>query len=1107
MFTVKTKKDTVKAQKAKAQKAKAQKTKAQKTKQGIVGQLTALLKQTQGKGKDCNKKAVADQLWSIVGQKTTIKITKAQDHQIKHLSTSTLLDMSGSMTWGARFMSLCKILATLRSLHENQPVKLRGFGEQKINDTRNYMFNGTLGNFVDSGLLHKRAFNSATYTTSISGSLKEMDPQLLVFIGDGDFDDGQFSRAIDDLLQSGWLKNLQCIVMLFPSGVPDETVDSLARALSAVLKKVTSRMINLEIVKPKDNDSKLGTVINESRWTVRIPDNQVLLGGSDGIVVPKTATPKDIAATLQTVNDKLVWKNEILHLIGVMLRLARVNPSILLKGQYAKVHAILGNMKNLSIDGYSVQQLYFDKFSDIKGKALTEDKNALSQLIAMAQRMSSSKIDIAILRVLCKKLMFIVPYKDGKKVDKETLDEMVRKAISDKSGYYMHELLKIMFHRSSKVNERADYQVMTSLRGGLMIPDPKMCADNDDGDAWSYRTALLKSLQNFFQILGKDFTQPLGGGKLFMTLLYILSSRELEIPDELREMIKHVIFCPANPAVGAKYLTESLGLNVKKKEPVLKDEFYTGMNAFMLYNLFVTWSSIIPKNKTLAATKPYICGIYKTYKMKHVLDSLLSTKYGITSVKPDADPTSNRTIVLLPHANQGGYNDPAVRLPSAFIGGIQSAINLDLNLSGLSGCIPLTYIDNPFNKETLQIVKAHAETLIGTENSKQRKKITAFVNRIHKPLGTDVVHLSEKKLVILGQVSEDQYKPLLEHLMQLFTEWKVADMNRLSTPDTLASDLLVRKEREDIIRKLVSDCNPPMKEVTHDLNANETKELVLQVYPHLQHVFEMPSKRVAIEKAFENLTEKGAFGDVQPNTVQDPNMQKVVDIYRKEMEPQPGSESASSLDCQICLDSFTRQNRAWFPCGHAMCKACHTRYCRKILQEIETIDQLPLAKCACPTCRQYCILTKDAKFDEIHTFFNDGNKIEDKGIYKYCQDCNKVFCSGYKDCQDHSGALRDKCEDCTKVQYFECPECGVKCQHGGGCDMMRCCGLGYHCPAERGLDCDHRFCDCPYPCQDPDHSAGCGHTWNIGVELRGLGNGGPGLTQGRVQQLLEDGAG
>ena len=110
-------------------------------------------------------------------------------------------------------------------------------------------------------------------------------------------------------------------------------------------------------------------------------------------------------------------------------------------------------------------------------------------------------------------------------------------------------------------------------------------------------------------------------------------------------------------------------------------------------------------------------------------------------------------------------------------------------------------------------------------------------------------------------------------------------------------------------------------------------------------------------------------------------------------------------------------------------------------------------------------------------------------------------CTGHPDCREIVIGQKDACAEgggidgrCAKhpVKEFavQCPDCGIRIQHNGGCRMMRCCfkGNGYHdCLHDQGLPCNHKKCDCDGDCDCPGIK-GCGCQWNITEEEKAVGN-------------------
>ena len=137
-------------------------------------------------------------------------------------------------------------------------------------------------------------------------------------------------------------------------------------------------------------------------------------------------------------------------------------------------------------------------------------------------------------------------------------------------------------------------------------------------------------------------------------------------------------------------------------------------------------------------------------------------------------------------------------------------------------------------------------------------------------------------------------------------------------------------------------------------------------------------------------------------------------------------------------------------------------------------SQIPINLCVCPICRTGSIL-EQGRYPALDQFLAT-EKPEDKGIYKPCTDCTKIFLAGHSDCAGHETEMPDQCDGCRKPLFFECPNCKRRFQHDGGCRLMRCCPFGYHgCPNDHGDECNH-------------DDMGCGHVWPISEDQQEHGN-------------------
>ena len=223
----------------------------------------------------------------------------------------------------------------------------------------------------------------------------------------------------------------------------------------------------------------------------------------------------------------------------------------------------------------------------------------------------------------------------------------------------------------------------------------------------------------------------------------------------------------------------------------------------------------------------------------------------------------------------------------------------------------------------------------------------------------------------------------------------------------------------------------------------------------------------------------------------------ILRLFKARIAPEIIQAPLVHKECVVCGEFREKTDRVPIACGHAMCDKCYDG-------QIISCEYKPCAffkpgQHKCPLCRMIITQKHRAMPRAIELLIAEPALIDDSVVYRICEiaDCpNKAFAAGSRECSaagddDHKDDVHlTKCPDHSVATSFPCPNpnCRTPLQHNLGCNAMRCCPRGHdRCPAARGEHCDHKICNHVHACKC---WRGCGTTFRISNELRGIGNGG-----------------
>lgn len=1071
------------------------------------------------------------------------------------LGANVVLDGSGSMN-GAGARQTFRLFSELDGAGINYNVRV--FGQSSTNDTRN----------ADPEALKEQIrsrtfqFSSCTYPNAIPKALESMQTgstkNILVFVCDGGFNGGAtaFRDTIENAAKRDLLSGVLKVVLIFPSYVSAPTKKELKREISYILavspNKAELLIIDLpRLVKLNDEEKKsaMSVVLSKLSSHMRvpyIPNGYMGISDIEGnhFLVDRAHSASQIQSALLEQRPQV-----LVGMINNLLSLIRISAlPVLVNQAYRQMHTIIMANPNAEIivDGKSstIRQSYVDKISAIMSQAAdVKEKVLLKELKQETRKSMGSQLLEVVAKASSTKSLRIKIYSNGVPLPIEQLKEMITKASTDTSGYVMKEVLDLAFGKDAKVDVKDN-------DNGWPIPSKDLCKEN----GLDSREILLISFRRFFLAFGQCFKQTINGQILFTLCLFLVGSPDLEVPEVIKDLAKTILF-------DEKYLLSNLGLtsgSSGQSEAIkIPDSWFVPAIMNSIFNLIRMPD--FPEIATFQKIQPQLERVWMTFRFRNALGKLLDHLTSVKNPYHVLKVEDGRTLFLYFKPDTSDWVIPFPALPNCLLDGLFPGVVVGETYNGLvSGARSLTWLDNPAteelhalmvksaeehfrekysdgktpNKKTNKWMKKYRASLHAPSSLKEGCEIDDCKKGANKPLGTDFVHLPLKKLKVLGAVSEEKKKEIMEMFARWFGKWRAEDLWQNLSEDEIKKRCTSRTQE---IIDYFATLTLPKETCFRKLTKEEAFSLIVAMYPHLEPFRDnyWPTKRVDVEdvaakldsKTFKKVVPKELKKDDPALTLYTPYNADVVkvdighlwdgvaNIYAKAMAPPPVTESATTAECCSCMCDFGRESgqRFWMPCGHVVCKSCHSSIMAlidKSIDDTKTVETAGIAMnlCLCPVCRGHSILPNTDKYSTLRAFFDSKTPVVTGGIYRDCKECKGIFQAGHKNCLGHPGAIQNTCEKCSKVEYFTCPNCNMPAQHGGGCRIMRCCGSGgYHCPAEDGDYCSHCTCG-DSMCTDETHTRGCGHEWTIDEDVAALGNGGDGMGFGEMRERVQQGA-
>jgi hypothetical protein len=1009
---------------------------------------------------------------------------------------------------------------------------------------------------VDTILNGKFMYSSYTHPNAIPSAFRKMHTdrgeKLLLVIMDGQFTGGPgtFKKVIEKAARENLLDGIMKIVLMFPSSVSENTKNILQVENSHMLALSRHKIEMISMTLPREivtDQMALNNVCTTLLGHLSIP---CVPKGYIGISDSKRDYIVDGSYSASQLNQAFEQQcPQILdQVMRILLKTIEFSAlTVLVNDAYLKMHFIIMANTSSQLDYvHKIGQIMGRKVSDTREIELLRElkrcthANKSSQLMSMVAEKSATSF-----------LHLTLHDKTGHPLDPKKIMDMCTKAVVDSSSYSLKELLECAFGTQAKV------EIKDNSNTGFPIPNKKQCEEH----GLDYREILLIAFRRFFLAFGQDYKQIINGQILFTLCLFLVGSPDLEVPEVIKDLAKTILF-------DEKYLLSNLGLisgsSDKSEDVKIPDSWFVPAIMYAVFNL--VRMPDFPKIATFQKILPQLERVWMTFRFRNVVGKLLDHLPSVKNPYQVLKVEDRRTFFLYSKPDTSDWVIPDPGLPNFLADGLFPGVVVGETYNGLvSGARSLTWMDNPATEKLHAIMIKSAEEHFlhkysdgKTQNKKTKKWNKKLCASLHaplslkegceiddckqganKPLGTDFVHLPLKKLVVLGAVSEEKKKEIMEMFAGRFGKWRAEDLWQNLSEGEIKKRCTSRTQE---IIDYFATLTLPKKTRFRKLTKKEAFSLIVAMYPHLEPFRDnyWPTKRSDVEDIAAQLDSK-TFKKVLPKELKkdDPALtlnishnadvvkvdigylrDEVSKVYREAMAPPPVTESATTAECCSCMGEYGRASgeRVWLPCGHVLCKSCHSSIMAlidKSIDDTKTDETAGIAMnlCQCPICRVHPILPQTDKYATLRTFFDSKTSVVTGGIYRDCKECKGIFQAGHKNCLGHPGAIQKTCEKCSQVHCFTCPRvfedgkvCGIKAQHGGGCRMMRCCGAGgYHCPAERGVYCSHCTCG-DSMCTDPSHTKGCGMEFTIDEAIAALGNGGDSMGMAEMQERVQQGA-
>jgi hypothetical protein len=716
-----------------------------------------------------------------------------------------------------------------------------------------------------------------------------------------------------------------------------------------------------------------------------------------------------------------------------VLDTARADPTILSLGIYAKIHSILRYLKDFNIgDDATVQTEYLDVLSTMKTNARGLTKEALGLLISgsWTSNEKPSWHPMLVEVVAQQFLTFDTRYKNINR-------DIVIAAVRDGSGWTMIRL----------VDEISKLEIKSTKNSGkgLPIPIEKRC---EAGLTMTYPEACERSFRLFFESVG---VQTLIEGKvLFRLLLQILASPEMEVEPVLHKMAETVV-------LELEFVKRMLGVEGNSVE--VDSMWYAPHMAELLYHFFTLYSNELLGDKVLAQLFQYCKTVHVKNLLKLKAGEVVKNEFKVTRKVVVLNSSRELRVGSLVFIKLWS-KDPCPGLPSVAV--IIECVKKDR--------FKLIYLDEPMTDAHLAWARENVgdHTYHGVQPDIDGKAV-----------GCDTCVLSGPCLEFLCEASEELMTAIFRYLVACKYGEDGGNPNK---------NLETRKIRENKVREVVYQYRPT-KDEDFSVPSSLREEILRGGIPELDQILKVsPFSSKFKQEHFEELMQCQELNNLDISVPRDfsfrsgtmnitltpEEVSAILLKYKRKCQPQPGKPTQTCADCCCCLEPKSRLRRVHLQCGHALCLECRDNMTVSVRKALDENNAIPLGLCVCPICRNGSIL-EHGKYPSLDHFLAT-EKPEEKGIYKACLGCQKVFLAGHRECAGREAEMPDQCDDCRKPLFFKCPVCERCYQHDGGCRFMRCCPKGYHgCPNDQGAECDH-------------DGMGCGHEWWITGDQEQHGN-------------------
>ena len=940
---------------------------------------------------------------------------------------------------------------------------IKAFGERKTEDSRNSeIYHGkngpTIGSFLRIISLNngekynpqgmKSLCTSFTYTDSIANSLEkfgEQNTEILVLVGDGGFSDECFPNIVKNAIRSGHLGRLRSIVLFLPC-CSEDTRHALGARVIDIVEEITCRMVHVFVVPlgtggsgEFDDDRKIRDALEQASRTIEIPPGLVLWGDSkSGVLIDRDASPQEAASALRKTPAR------ILSLIEFMLDFldsSKGAARALQSGEYARLYATLVILKDAEVttqkakQPVTVQKLFLDKLS---GKNLGGLRT-----LARKARASGRKQE------LMDKLVGILSDKRVRIYSENNYEAQIKEALPDASGNGLRVLLACIFDRNSPV-------VIHETKNGMPLLDVEEIKGVDLTPMFaSPQEAARHCLSSILASIGTGRKERFSGGLLFLLLLHLTGSPELRVPDPLKKLAMFALNDEA-------YLKCVLGGGAEAKIEHLPPWVFVPKNCNAIFQHALTVrddaSTKLIFGTALKVHRVHVAG--KALKEILTNDRFWNFSFwepSYSSLKPE----ETFAYLLSAENASGSWEDPQDGLPNVLL--------------------------------TKAVIESAKKPYFGMTKGKYRL--------YYADDGAEV-HVDRSRLYPLG-VADGK---MISQIGELFCQWQKEDGKTKAGGDDAKKN---RASRENKICDLFKGAKT--EACSRKLSLNEREQFMVQLYPFLEHVLRISWKRNSLEGVIDRIEWKGhqiprKGPEALPTSRKGweapcSRLKERIIVEFQRLVTRKEDTAAFALDCIVCTKP-TRRHTEFVPiehkgseCPHVYCKDCHMQLI-KSLREEDLSEKVPLNLLTCPACRKGCVLTKanaeeDARFHPLRRYVLEKTEIhafDAKILHRKCKGCEEIFAAGNTSCGGQEVKLPELCDACRKPTSISCPNCNLKLQHGSGCNLMRCCGIGFHCPAEYGEPCSHCFCGVA-ECENKEHIRGCGHVFDITAEEAKIGNG------------------